>query len=86
MTSSTVSRLSAPRSSTNEASGRHEVLLDPELVHDDLLHAIGNRLHQVLLEAISLRDADSADILSETARPGFYMWKPPSTASTCPVT
>src|SRR6266568_9406164 len=24
---------------------RDEVLLDPELVHDDLLHAIGNRLH-----------------------------------------
>src|SRR5882672_899709 len=25
---------------------RHEVLLDPELVDDDLLHAIGNRLHE----------------------------------------
>ena len=45
MTSSTVSRLSAPRSSMNEAILGHLVLFDAQMLDDDLLHAISDVAH-----------------------------------------
>jgi hypothetical protein len=48
MTELHVSRLSAPRSSTNDASASPG-LFDPELVHDDLLDRDRHRLHEAPL-------------------------------------
>jgi hypothetical protein len=78
--------------------GRHQVLLDSELIHDDLLHTIGNRLHEAppgMLAArgfpiglVSPRRLPSQEAaarqVQRSPRP-FYMWKPPSTPRTCPV-
>src|SRR4029453_4366015 len=59
---------------------RDGLLLDSQLVHDDLLDSVGNRLHA------RVPPERSPAAASRLGRNRFYMWKPPSTARTWPVT